>query len=57
MSETSLNAKCGIEGFSFFQPFFAHDLKYWWPFSPLICPNEIDILELEQLNHQMTISI
>ena len=32
MSETSLNAKCEIEGFSSFQSFLAHDLKYWGPF-------------------------
>ena len=33
MSETSLNAKCEIEGFSFFQSVLAHDLEYWDPFS------------------------
>ena len=28
MSETSLNAKCGIEGFSLFQNNLAHELGY-----------------------------
>ena len=36
LSETSLNAKCGIEGFSFFQNFLVHDLQYWDPFSPQV---------------------
>ena len=29
MNETSLNAKCGIEGLSSFQSVLAHDLEYW----------------------------
>ena len=32
MSETSLNGKCGIEGFSSFQSVLAHDLVYWGSF-------------------------
>ena len=27
------------------------------PFSPISCPNEINTLKLEQLNHQMVICI
>ena len=34
MSETSLNAECGIEGVSSFESVLAHDLAYWDPFSP-----------------------
>ena len=33
MDETSLNAKRGIKGLSFFQSVHAHDLAYWDPFS------------------------
>ena len=57
MSETSLNAKCGIEGFSPFQNNLAHELGYIGALSPTSCPNKINILKLEQLNHQMAISI
>ena len=33
MNETSLNAKCEIEGLSSFQSVLAHDLAYWDFFS------------------------
>ena len=54
MSETYLNAKCGIEGFSLFQNNLAHELRYT---GAIYCPNEINILKLEQMNHQVVICI
>ena len=56
MSENSLNAKCGIEGFSPFQNNLAHELGYIRALSPISCPNQINILKLEQLNYRMVIS-
>ena len=59
MSKTSLNAKCGIE-LKTLVPFKISLSMNWdmmGPFSPASCPNEINILKLEQLNHQMTICI
>ena len=59
MSETTLNAKCGTE-LKALVP-FKMSLPVNWdilgPFSSTSCPNEINILKLEQLNHQMTICI
>ena len=49
MSETTLNAKYGIVQMS-----FPINWNILGPFSSTICPNEINILKLEQLNHQMT---
>ena len=53
MSKTSLNAKCGIESKALVP--FKISLPMKWnmlgPFSPASCPNEINILKLEQLNH------
>ena len=57
MSETSLNAKCEIEGFSPFQNYLAHELGYIETLSSISFPNEINILKIEQLNHQMVICI
>ena len=57
MSETSLNAKCGIEGFSPFQVTLPMNWDILEPFSHISYPNEINILKLEQLNHQMVICI
>ena len=50
MSETSLNAKCGIEGFSNFQNNLAHELGYVGALLPhkfINCPDEVNILKLE----------
>ena len=56
MSKTTLNPKC--EGFSPFKNNLAHELGYIGALSPIIsCPNKINILKLEQLNHQMVICI
>ena len=59
MSKTSLNANCGIE-MKALAP-FKMSLPMNWdilgPFSSTSFPNEIDILKLEQLNHQVTICI
>ena len=59
MSRTSLNAKCGIELKTLV--IFKMSLPMNWDilglFSSTSCPNEINILKLEQLNHQMTICI
>ena len=59
MSMTSLNAKYGIE-LKALAP-FKMSLPMNWdilrPFSYTSCPNETNILKLEQLNHQMTICI
>ena len=59
MSKTFLNAKCGIEIKALI--LFKMSLPMNWdvlgPFSSTSCPNEINILKLEQLNHQMTICI
>ena len=59
MSKTSLNAKCGTELKALLP--FKMSLPMNWdilePFSSTNCPNEINILKLEQLNHQMTICI
>ena len=59
MSKTSLNAKCGIE-LKASVPFKISLPMNWdilGPFSSTNCPNEINILKLEQLNNQMTICI
>ena len=57
MNETSLNAKCGIEGFSSFQNNLAHELGYIGTLFPIICSNEIYIPKLKQMNHQTVICI
>ena len=59
MSKTSLNAKCGIELKALvpFKMFLPMNWDILGPFSSTSCPNEINILKLEQLNHQMTICI
>ena len=55
MSETFLNGKCGTELKALFP--FKMSLPMNWdilgPFSFTSCANEINILKLEQLNHQM----
>ena len=58
MSKTSLNAKCGIElkTLVLFK-MSVHESGYTGTFSSANCPNETDILKLEQLKHQMTICI
>ena len=43
-NETSLNTKCGTEGFSYFQNILAHDLAYCNFFFPASCPNETNTL-------------
>ena len=57
MSETILNGKCGTELKALFP--FKMSLPMNWdilgPFSFTSCANEINILKLEQLNHQMII--
>ena len=59
MSKTSLNAKCGIE-LKALVP-FKMSLPMNWdimgPFTFTSCLNEINILKLKQLNHQITICI
>ena len=59
MNKTSLIAKCAIE-LKALVP-FKMSLPMNWdilgPFSSTSCPNKIDILKLDQLNRQMTISI
>ena len=50
MSETSLNPKCGTEGFILFQNNLAYELGYIGALSPISYLNEINILTLE---HQM----
>ena len=59
MSKTSLNAKCGTELNALVH--FKMSLPMNWdilgPFFFTSCPNEINIIKLEQLNHQMTIRI
>ena len=59
MSKTSLNAKCGIELKALvpFKMFLPMNWDMLGPFPFTSCPNEINILKLEQLNHKMTISI
>ena len=59
MSKTSLNAKCGIElkALVLFKMFLPMNWDMLGPFPSTSCPNEINILKLEQLNHQMTICI
>ena len=57
MSETFLNGKCGTELKALF-PFkmsLPMNLDILGPFSFTSCANEINILKLEQLNHQMII--
>ena len=56
MRETTSNAKYGIEQKAFvpFKMSFPVNWNILGPFSSTICPNEINILKLEQLNHQMT---
>ena len=59
MSKTSLNAKCGIE-LKALVPFkmpLPMNGDILGPIFSTSCPNEINILTLEQLNHQMTICI
>ena len=59
MSKTSLNAKCEIE-WKALVPLKMSSPINWdilGPFSSTSCPNEINILKLEQLNHQMTVCI
>ena len=59
MSKTTLNAKCGTE-LKALVPVKMSLPTNWnilGPFSSTSCPNEINILKLEQLNHQMTICI
>ena len=59
MSKTSMNAKCGIE-LKALVPFKMSWPMNWdilGPFSSTSCPNKINILKLEQPNHQMTICI
>ena len=57
MRETSLNAKCGIEGFSPFKITLLMNWDILGPFFLISYPNEINILKLEQLNHPMIICI
>ena len=57
MSKTSLNAKCEIE-LKALVPFNIPLPMNWnilGTFFSTSCPNEINILKLEQLNHQTTI--
>ena len=57
MSKTSLNAKCGIE-LKALVPFNMSLPMNWdilGSFCSTRCPSEINILKLEQLNHQMAI--
>ena len=59
MSNTSLNAKCGIESKTLvpFKMSLPINCDILGLFSSTSFPNEINILNLEQLNHQMTICI
>ena len=57
MGNTSLNAKCGIELKALvpFEMSLPMNYDILGLFSSTSCPNDINILKLEQLNHQMTI--
>ena len=59
MSKTSLNAKCGIELKALVPSKISLPMNWdiLGPFFPTSCSNEINIIKLEELNHQVTICI
>ena len=59
MSKTSLNAKCGIElkALVLFKMSLPMNWDILGSFGSTRCPSEINILKLDQLNHQMAICI
>ena len=59
MSKTYLNAKCGIELKALVPSKISLPMNWdiLGPFFSTSCSNEINIIKLEELNHQVTICI